>query len=150
MSVKLGVVAAIVVAVLIAAFPLYADALRPFIWQHYAETREGGYGWRGGESEATSTAVATYEPGEEVTITGVIEKIDVNEGSVTVNGEKIIVRGTWIVETPEGKKEVYFDELLTMLKPGEKASIKCRVSGKWGLIALEIETPSLKAEKSEG
>jgi len=134
MSVKPGMVAAIVVAVAVATFPLYASLFTPILWKAGAE--EGG--WRGGRSEA----------GEELVVTGIVKAVDPQRGVLVVDGREVVVRGEWVVKTWSGEKSVTAEELLSMMRVGERVSITCRESGRWGLMALEIHGPGFVAEKA--
>ena len=123
------------VAVALAAFPLYADMLTPYIWR----TSAGGE-WRGGHGEGYGT---------EVLVKGVVKSVNIEEGYMIVDGEKVWVRGEWEVETHGHKEVVDSTVLLEMLKPGMEVSVECRRSSRWGLMAVSISAAGLYAEKVE-
>jgi len=71
---------------------------------------------------------------EEKVIEGIIQKVNIENSTLTVNNTVIVVRGIWLYDNGT----ITHIELLKELKPGEKVAVKCISSCRWGWIAEEI------------
>ena len=114
MNYKLGLALSIVIGVLVATFPLYSDSLSGYLW---------------------SSRTNTKEDEEAYTIKGNVEEVNVNEMTITVNGVEIKVLGTWL--TPNGT-EIESQNLLALIKPGDRVTVVYEKRGRWGYKLLEI------------
>ncbi len=134
MRVTPGFAAAILIAVLVALFPFYADALTPLIWSQ-APTGTEEHGAGGAATEIWSGVVKSVEPQE-----GLI---------VLSDGREVRLRGYWVLENAGGK-EVDYTQLASMIKPGEEIRVACRVSQRWGCMAEELWSDGIHAVRLEG
>ncbi len=120
MSYKLGLAISIIIGILVAAFPLYADNISSYIWNLDTSS----------SSEGSET---TYS------LQGTVEEVDINESIIVVNGVEIKVLGTWI--TPNGT-EIESQDLLELIKPGDQVTVVYSQRGKWGYKLEEITIES--------
>ena len=115
---KLGLAVSIVIGVLVAAFPLYADHLAGYIWSLPAGGEEGGE--------------------EAYTLQGVVEEVNINESYIVVDSHRLWVTGTW--QAPDGS-EITSEQLLARLSPGMRVTVEYTRWGRWGyrLVQITIE-----------
>jgi len=119
-------VAAIIVGLLVAAFPFYVDYVKGYAPIYYS----------GGEEEEEETYV----------VKGVVESVDAAQGVIVVDGKSILVKGEW---SGEGET-LYYSDLLAKVKPGMSVTVYCRYSERWGYMAEEIVLPGgVTYEKEE-
>ncbi len=116
MHYKLGLLVSVIIGVLVATFPFYADKISGYLWNLNANAN-------GKISETTYV------------IQGTIEEVDVNKLAIVVNGVEIKVLGIWI--TSNGT-EVESKDLLELLKPGDEITAVYSQRGKWGYVLEEI------------
>lgn len=129
-----GLAISVAIGLAIAFFPFYADKVAPHLWSYSGTTRGEEYGGEGLEK-----------------VEGIVESVDATEGALVVDGKRITVRGEWTVETNSGTTTMEWSELLSsIVKPGDRVAIECTRTGKWSLMAEEIQGPSYEAKRSEG
>ncbi len=117
---KLGLIASIIIGILIAFFPLYADALSGRLW-HYS---------------STATSATGERPSERISeIEGRVDAVYAEESTIVVSGVSIRVTGTWL--GPDGK-ELDAEDLLSLLQPGEEVRATYTLRGRWGAFLEEI------------
>ena len=132
----LGLAIAVIIGLAVALFPLYSDRFADFLWTKRYTTEESGRG------------PASTE--EYIQVTGVITKVDTDCMAITVNGQEIVIRGTWKIITPDGKEEeVEAADLLAMLKPGMQIKAKVIEKGRW-IKAEELDFDGYHAVKVTG
>ncbi|MEB3799473.1 MAG: hypothetical protein LRS45_04000 [Desulfurococcales archaeon] len=116
MGYKLGLTISVIIGFLIASFPLYADTLSSHLWNmslnEYSEESRGTHSMH-----------------------GTIEKVDLENSEITVNGIVIKVVGTWTA--PNGSV-IESSDLLQALSPGDSVIVKYSKRGRWGYMLDEI------------
>ncbi len=127
MHYKLGLTISIIIGILVAIFPLYADSISGYLWS------KDSTGTRG----SCHSLDNTFSDESEMTyiIQGTIEKVDLDRSILIVNGTEIRVLGTWI--TPSGT-EINSLSLLELIRPGDQVTAICSHRGKWGYKLEEI------------
>jgi len=129
-SFRVGLAIAILLGVVVALFPFYADNLADAIWT-IPEDSEG-------------------EEEEEVySLEGVVESVDPAAGTIVVDGEEILFKGYWVPEGGGENDTVYYTELLSMIEPGAKVTVYYTESGRWGKMAEEVIVDGVRWVKWE-
>lgn len=117
-SYKTLLIISIIVGIIVAAFPLYVDYIR----------------------KAIPFGVVYNKYEEEYTISGKIQAINIAQGILVVDGKNILFKGWWY----DDGESYHGTDLLTKLKVGDKVTIYCTYSEKWGYMAEKIVMPNGK------
>ena len=116
---RYGLIVSIIIGTAIALFPLYGDKLSNYLltWSAYDHD------------------VSCEETGSLYTLRGIVENIDIAQSKININGIEIRVVGLWLA--PNGTY-IEAQQLLAMIKPGEKVRATYSKKGKWGFMLEEI------------
>lgn len=118
-----GLIAAVILGIVVAAFPLYAGVFTPYIWSYKPAGAHGG-------EEAGGR-----------TVSGVIDGVDAASLTIVVRGMPISVRGTWL--DASSREELSAEALVTRLKPGYHVIVSFEERGRWGAMADRITVEEL-------